>query len=247
MVCLREIVRPTATSGVEQNRPIDRPGRAKARALAGDRQVATGDELTAGGRRHAFDRGDDRLRQGDDLLHEVGAARHRLLVETLAAIGVVAMRLQLLEIVASRQRGAVGGDDDDAGRAIGFDREERVDQRQAQRVARRRRLQRQRRHAALALAAQQGWDIHSRAPSGSKRRSAFGRVSRGEGQTQAASASHQIGAVGGEHDLGAGRRVGQRFVVIQRNLEFATDVGEPGRMNVPGASRDLQPYSGTAA
>ena len=69
------------------------------------------------------------------------------------------MRLQLLEIVAGRQRRPVAGEDDDARRAIGLDRREGVDQRfdhrQAQRVARRRRLQGQGRDAAPVLAAQQ--------------------------------------------------------------------------------------------
>ncbi len=138
-------------------------GQGETRVGPGDRQIAGGDELTAGGGGDALDRGDHRLFQFDDPAHQLSAARHRALEERRAAVGVVAMRLQFLEVVAGRQRRTFAGEHDDARRRISGDRREGVDQgldhRQAQRVARRRRLQRQRRHAGGVVAAQKGGRI----------------------------------------------------------------------------------------
>ena len=158
----RVLARNGAADGDQRRRAeeADRhAGQGEARVGAGDREVAGGDELAAGGGGDAFDGGDHRLRQGDDGAHQVGAARHRALKERAAAVGVVAMRLQLLEVVAGRKRRPVAGENDDARRGIGFDRREGVDQRfdhrQAQRVARSRRLQSEGRDAAPVLAARQ--------------------------------------------------------------------------------------------
>ena len=63
MACLRPTARPSATPGVEQNAPMFTPGVAKVAAVGGHREVAGGDELTAGRGRDAVHLRDDRLRQ----------------------------------------------------------------------------------------------------------------------------------------------------------------------------------------
>ena len=69
IACLRETLRESATIGVEQNRPILTPGVANLAAARGDREVAARHQLAAGRGGGCLHRGDDRLRQRDDLLH----------------------------------------------------------------------------------------------------------------------------------------------------------------------------------
>ena len=134
-------------------------GQGEAGALAGDRQVAGGDELASRRRGDALDRRDDRLRQRDDRLHERGAARHDLLVEGAAAVGIVAVRLDLPEVVAGAQRRPFAGEHDDARPVVlgdvGEGDDQRVDHREAERVAVLRRGQRQGDDAGVVLAAEE--------------------------------------------------------------------------------------------
>src|ERR1035437_4858773 len=45
--------------------------------------------------------------------------------------------------------------------------------------------------------------------------------------------------LGGDHDLRAGERVGQRLVVVQLDLEVLTDIGQLRRVDAPGAARQF--------
>jgi hypothetical protein len=67
------MARVSATIGVVQKSPIFTPGVPKAASSAGDRQIAGGHQLASGGGGDALHFGDDRLRNGLDLHHELGA------------------------------------------------------------------------------------------------------------------------------------------------------------------------------
>ena len=136
------------------------PGSAKRAFGSRDREIAGGDQLTPGGGRDPLDRRDHRLRQRDDRLHEIAAARHQRRVVFRAPVGIVAMRPDLSEVMPGRKRRPFAGEHDDARGRVGGDRLERADQRldhaEAQRVARGRRVERQRRDASLVVAADEG-------------------------------------------------------------------------------------------
>src|SRR5271166_596831 len=132
----------------------------EAGGLAGDRQVARGDELASRRRGDAFHSRDDRLRQRDDRLHERDAARHDLFVEGMAPVGVVAVSLDLPEVVAGAQRRPVAGDDDGARPIVlgdvGEGDDQSIDHRKAEGVTVPRRGQSQRDDAGIVLAAEEG-------------------------------------------------------------------------------------------
>ena len=113
MACLRGTARERATMGVEQKRPILTPGRGEARALGGQRQVAAGDELAAGGGGDAMDPGDDRLGQMQDGEHQLAAAPEDRLMALPARLAA-----QLLQVMAGAEAGARGGQYDDLHRGI---------------------------------------------------------------------------------------------------------------------------------
>ena len=116
MACLRETLRDSATIGVEQNRPILTPGVANfaAREATARSQLATSWQPAAVAVR--LHRGDDGLRQRDDLLHHAAAQCHDVLEIGAAAILVGAARIELLEIVAGGKCRSVGGEHDRRGR-----------------------------------------------------------------------------------------------------------------------------------
>jgi len=103
---LRPIARESGTIGVEQNRPIFTPGVAKRCTIGGHHQIARGDKLTAGRRRHPFDLCDDRLWHTVDGLHELGADIEQALVERHVAAD------HLGQVVTRGERRARGVDDD---------------------------------------------------------------------------------------------------------------------------------------
>ena len=103
--------------------------------LGGDGEIATGDELAAGGARHRLDFGDHRHGVMDDRLYEIGALRHELHEIGLAAIGVLAMLGDFLEIVAGAEGRPFRRDHDDARRRIAARLIERAGQRRHHRVA----------------------------------------------------------------------------------------------------------------
>ena len=84
----------------------------------------------------------------------------QFLVEGRAAVGVVAMGLDLAQVVAGAEHRPLGGDDDRFDRAIPRDLlegdEQRVDHQQAQRIAGGDGSQGDRRHARAVVAANQG-------------------------------------------------------------------------------------------
>ena len=129
------------------------PGVQNLARLGGDREIAGGDELAAGGGGDALHGGDHRLGAGDDRLHHGGAARHRLGVEGAAAVGVGAVRGQLLQIVAGAERRPVGGEHDGRHGAVGAEPREAgvqpVDHLQRQAVARFGTVEGDERHARL--------------------------------------------------------------------------------------------------
>ena len=136
------------------------PGRAKRASIAGDREVAGGDELAARRGRDALDGGDHRLGQRDDLLHQLGAARHDAFVEgrpRSASLRCACSSLRSWPAESAGPSPARTTTRADGSASIAANSlDQRFDHRQAQRVARGRRLQRQRRDAAVILAAQQG-------------------------------------------------------------------------------------------
>ena len=105
-----------------------------------------------------MDGGDDRLRQRHDLLHHPAAQSHNVLEIGAAAIRVLAVRIELFEIVAGGECRAVGGEHHDAHGAIMRDGGERIAERFQHRfgqaVARLRPVERQDGDAAFILAQQ---------------------------------------------------------------------------------------------
>ena len=150
-------------------------GQRETRFRSGDREIASGGQLAPGGRRDPLDRRDHRLWQRDDRLHQIAAALHQRRVVLRAPVGIVAMRPDLPQVVPRRKRRTFAGEDDDPDRRVGGDRLERADQRldhaEAQRVARGRRVERQRRDAGLVVAADEGRGrgFHGSVPLGSER------------------------------------------------------------------------------
>src|SRR5271166_5454641 len=132
----------------------------EAGGLAGDRQIARRDELASRRRGDAFHSRDDRLRQRDDRLHERSAAGHDVLVEGAPPVGVVAVSLDLPEVVAGAERRPFAGDHDGARLAVlgevGEGDDQRIDHRKAEGVAVLRRGQGQRDDAGIVLAAEEG-------------------------------------------------------------------------------------------
>jgi len=146
IAALRGTLRDSATIGVEQNRPILTPGVANfaARDATARSQLATSWRPPPSPWR---DRGDDRLRQRDHLLHHAAAQCHDVLEIGAAAIVVGAMPIELFEIVAGGKCRAVGGDHHGAHRAVMRDGGERIAERRQhasrQAVARRRPIERE--------------------------------------------------------------------------------------------------------
>ena len=128
--------------------------------LGGDGQIAGGHELAAGGGGGAFHGGDHRFGAVHDGAHQLGALVHQQLGEGAAAIGIGAMRGELLEVVAGAERGAPGGDHDRAhgcslrGRVDGA--LQRFDHGLRQAVARLGTGKRQHQNACALLALEQG-------------------------------------------------------------------------------------------
>ena len=132
------MARPTATSGVvaeqaEIHPRESRSGRAPPRPQDRRRRRAGSPPRWRPPRR-----GDDRLRQRDDGLHESGTPREQLHIVTAAAVAVVAVRLHLLKVMAGAERRSVTGEHNDASLIVSRDRVEFGDQRldhiEAQRI-----------------------------------------------------------------------------------------------------------------
>ena len=114
MAALRDTLRLSATMGVEQNSPILTPGVAKRASWLATARSQLATSWQPGGRGDAVHRGDHRLRRAHDGQHHVGAGGHGLGEEGAAAVGIVAMRRQFLEIVTGGEGRAGAGDDDGA-------------------------------------------------------------------------------------------------------------------------------------
>ena len=156
------------------------PGKAKRAASPATARSQRGDELAAGRGRHPLDRRDHRLRQGDNRLHQRSASGHDELVERLALIGVVAVGLDLAQVVAGAQRRAFPGHHDDARGGIlgdvGQGHDQRVDHGEPERVAVLTLVERQGDDARFILAAEEsgrgGGGVHA----GSVQGKAFGQT-----------------------------------------------------------------------
>ena len=121
MACFaRDIARQRHHRRRAEQADID-AGRGEFRGRGGDGQIATGDQLAAGGAGDALHGGDHRLRQIDDLLHHGAAGRHDVLEIGAAAVGVAAPRGQFLQIVAGAKRRTVGRQHHRADRLVGGD------------------------------------------------------------------------------------------------------------------------------
>ena len=160
----RHLHRPLARDGAadrHQRRRAEEaeihPRQTEAGFLAGDREIAGGDELAAGRGGDALDRRDHRLRQRDDGLHEGRAAREQLHVIAAASVAVVPMRLHFLEVVAGAERRSHAREHNDAGLIVSRDRLELGDKRlehvEAKRVEVARRVQGQGDHAIVVARA----------------------------------------------------------------------------------------------
>ena len=129
IAALRDTLRDSATIGVEQNNPILTPGVANLAASRGDGEIATRHQLAAGGRGGALDCGNNRLRQVDDLLHHAAAQPHDVREIAAPAVFILAVGIELFEIVAGGKGLPVRGEYHDMDRAILRDRGERIGQR----------------------------------------------------------------------------------------------------------------------
>ena len=113
----------------------------------GNCQIAGCNQLTAGGGRWSFDGRDDRLGTGDDRLHHGRARLHGLVEESAAAIGIGAPCGHFLQIMAGAEHGSAGRKHDGRDRRIIASRQDCLmqgaDQRQCQRIARLRPVERQ--------------------------------------------------------------------------------------------------------
>ncbi len=119
MARLRGTLRESATIGVEQKRPDVHARCREVGGFGGDGEIACRAELTSGRRRASFDDRDDGLRAGDDGAHHRRAIAHRFTKESLAAVGIGAMRRHFLEIVPRRKDLAVGGENNARDRRLG--------------------------------------------------------------------------------------------------------------------------------
>jgi hypothetical protein len=107
------MARPSATDGVEQNRPRLMPETANLRLLRGNGQIAHGHQLAACGRGDAMNPCDHRLRHFDQGHHHPAA-----LLEQLLHIGLAVVGTHLLEVVAGTEGLAGAGNDHHAHRCI---------------------------------------------------------------------------------------------------------------------------------
>ena len=97
-------------------------GRGEGGVLGGDGEIAGGDQLAAGRGGDTLDFGDDGLRDGLELLHQLGADIEDAAVFVDVAAG------HLAEVVAGAEDLAGGGEDDGANLAIAADFVERGDE-----------------------------------------------------------------------------------------------------------------------
>ncbi len=98
--------------------------RGEAGGLAGDGEVAGGDQLAAGGGGGAMHPRDDGFRERDDALHQAAAQREHRLVRGAGGGGA-----HLPHVVARAEGGTGGGDDHDVSGRVGRDAGERGVQR----------------------------------------------------------------------------------------------------------------------
>ena len=98
------------------------------------REVAGGDELAARRGRDAVDLGDDRLGQGGDHLHDLGAAGEEIGEIGAAPVGGGAAGLHLLQVVTGAEGAPRPPQDHDAGIAVFREPGERRLQRGGHRV-----------------------------------------------------------------------------------------------------------------
>ncbi len=134
--------------------------RAELCGVGGDRQIAGGDQLAAGGGGRSVHGGDHRLRAFHDRLHERRALAHDLLEEGAAAVAILAMGRQLLEVMTRAKHRPVRGEHDGANIQMRRQADERVLKRRHQRlveaVALIRPVETEDRDRALALADEHG-------------------------------------------------------------------------------------------
>ena len=101
---LRPTARVSATMGVVQKSPIFTPGVAKAASSDGNRQVAGGHQLAAGGGGDALHLGDHRLRNGLNLRHQLRAHVEDAAVFVDVAAGHLAKIVAGAEDLAGRRQ-----------------------------------------------------------------------------------------------------------------------------------------------
>ncbi len=134
--------------------------RGKARCVRGNREIATGDELAAGGGGNALHGGDHRLGQMHHRLHHGAAGVHELGEVGTAAIGIAAARGHFLHVMAGGEGGTIGRDDEATHALVGADLVQRRmklrDQSFRQAVARRGTVEGEHGNAA-DIFAQQNW------------------------------------------------------------------------------------------
>lgn len=137
-----------------------RAGQGKAGVAPGDGEIASRHELAAGGGGDPLHGGDHGLGVLGQPAHEQRAAVEQLFVESLAAVEIVAVGLNLAQVVAGAEHRPLAGDDDGAHRIIPGEfvegGDERVDHQQTQRVARGGRSEGDRRHAGVVVATEKG-------------------------------------------------------------------------------------------